>query len=168
MAWLLVVHCQLILCDGHGQNAVSNIAQRLFAFNQTNAILFGFTFWHLEESAGRFTAVTAGEGLHKISWLNVRVSDWQRIFTCGARATAWLNGHLFRHRIVGHFIARQTYRAFNIIQPRIFRIFKHHDVATFRMTRFDQRFLVDRIFDAIGKLFNQNEITDQQRWHHRS
>ena len=73
LAWLLVVHCQLVLCDWHGQNAVSDIAQRLFAFNQTNTVLFGFTFWHLEESAGRFTAITAGEGLHKITWLNVGV-----------------------------------------------------------------------------------------------
>ena len=33
----------------------------------------------------------------------------------------------------------------------------HRDIAVFRMTGFDQRFLVDRIFNAISKLLYQNK-----------
>ncbi len=71
LARLAIVHTQLILRDWHGEDSVRHIAQRLFALNQTDAVLFGFTFRNLEEPAGRFAAVTTGKGLHKVTWLNV-------------------------------------------------------------------------------------------------
>ena len=44
----------------------------------------------------------------------------------------------------------------------------YHDVAALRMTRLDQRFLIDRIFNAVGKFLHQDEIANQQSRHHRT
>lgn len=68
---LLIIHTHLILRDWHREDTVSHITQRLFALDQTNTVLFSFAFWRTEEPAARFTAVTTGKGLHKITRLNV-------------------------------------------------------------------------------------------------
>lgn len=76
LARLTIVHTHLILRDWHGEDTVRHVTQRLFALNQTNTVIFGFAFRYTEESAARFAAVVTGKGLHKVTWLNVRVSNW--------------------------------------------------------------------------------------------
>ena len=164
----MVIHPHLILSNRYGQNTVRHFAQRLFTFGQADTIGFGLAFRQLPETAGRFAAVATGEGLNEIARLNVGVSNRQRVAAGLARTTARLDSNLFSYGIVGHFIARQTDRALNIIQARILRIFKDDNIAAFRMPGFDQRFLVNRIFNPVGEFLHQDKVTDKQRRHHRT
>ncbi|MPN26944.1 hypothetical protein SDC9_174370 [bioreactor metagenome] len=145
-----------------------HVAQRLFTLGQTNTVLFRFTQRDLKETTGGFTTVTTCKRLHKIARLNIAIGDRQGVLTRLTRTATRLNSHFFRDRIIGHFITRQTDRSLDVIQTRIFRVFKDHNIAAFGMTRFDQGFLVNRIFNTVGKFLNQNKVTDQQRRHHRT
>ena len=102
----MVIHPHLVLSNRYGQYTVGHFAQRLFTFGQTDAIGFRLAFRQLPETAGRFAAVAAGEGLYEIARLNVGVSDRQRVAAGLARTTARLDSDLLGNRIVSHFITR--------------------------------------------------------------
>ena len=89
----MVIHPHLVLSNRYGQYTVRHFAQRLFTFGQTDAIGFRLAFRQLPETAGRFAAVAAGEGLYEIARLNVG-GDRQRVAAGLARTTARLDSDL--------------------------------------------------------------------------
>ncbi len=97
----------------------------------------------------------------------------------GAAQRAWLGAdHLLGNRLavdeqmlvsgVANRVARQADYTLDVVDVRVARVAKHHDIAALRITDFDD-FLVDhRQADPVRKLVHQNEVADVQGWLHRT
>ena len=140
---------------------MSDRAQRLFALTHAIAIFDILVQRNLEEATAGFTISHLTESLYPFARLSRTVGNWQQLIAALPRLTGRIYRHFFAIRIISHLIARQTNSALNIIQTRIERIFKYHDIATLRMTGRNNRMLRNRLFNSVGEFLDQNKVTDQ-------
>ena len=65
-------------------------------------------------------------------------------------------------------VAWQTDHALDVIERRIFRVAKHHDITALRFIDADDLLVDDRQANAVGKFIDQDEVAHQQGRNHRA